>query len=160
MQETQAAGVTGFPVFVGLKVGPLGAQFSVATTNIRNEDDSRFLDFLRSGPVQSGLTLLTTAQPAIKPFSDLAIGFATAFLKRNENKKIQDFTMGLDFDIGSPSGARLSKGTYIAAQATAADLKWSEWKMNPVDGLLVDAATGRVPLPFNYIVFRVSKYPN
>ncbi len=39
MQEGQAAGIAGYPVFIGLNVGNQGVAFECSTINVNNEED-------------------------------------------------------------------------------------------------------------------------
>ncbi|MDG6991239.1 MAG: hypothetical protein JRM99_07460, partial [Nitrososphaerota archaeon] len=48
------AGVEGYPIFVGLRVGSEGLSFKCATVNIKNEDDERLLSFLDSDAFKAG----------------------------------------------------------------------------------------------------------
>jgi hypothetical protein len=112
VMEGQGAGIAGFPVFIGLNVGNDGALFKGHTTNVSNVNDEHFLSFLNSSTFTNGLKLLDTVNPAIPVVSQFAVGIAQAIGSRNRNIGVQDFFLGLDF-TPSPSGARLSQGSYI-----------------------------------------------
>lgn len=73
------------------------------------------------------MELLTTAQPAIAPFTAISLGLVKSLAKRNKNVPVQKFDLGLDFD-NAALGIRLAEGNYIAVQVpneTAID--WSKW---------------------------------
>lgn len=157
VQEGEGAGINGYPVFNGLNVGKSGAAFKCSTVNVKNEDDEKALAFLGSGPVTQGLTLLTTAFPAMAPFTELTKGIGEMLLSRSKNVKVQDFYLGLDFEGGAGFGARLNEGNYIVVQAPEDKFSWDEWSYRESDGKLVNKRTGS-SIPFNYIVFRVSNH--
>src|SRR6266566_575602 len=62
VREGERAGVQGYPIFVGLKVGNEGLVFQCHTVNVKNERDEAFLGFLASDTFKSGLKLVATAQ--------------------------------------------------------------------------------------------------
>ena len=79
---------------------------------------------------------------------------------RNRNVPVQDFYMGLDF-TNIPTGARLAEGAYLAVQIpetlqTVWD--WSDWVYNPANGQVVNKADPKQLIPYNYIVFGISRY--
>jgi hypothetical protein len=158
VQEGQTAGVSGYPIFVGLNVGTLGAAFQGFTVNVNNAQDQSFLGLLDSPPFQAGLDLLTTVQPVLKPFTQMGLGIANLLARRNDNVAVQQFYLGLDFTQAA-FGARLAEGNYIAAQVpseTAID--WADWIFSPTAGAIVGKTDKTQTLPYNYVVFRVSRY--
>ena len=81
-------------------------------------------------------------------------------LKRNENKSVQDFDMGLDFSA-IPAGARLAEGAYLAVQIpeTIEVLwSWDDWVYNPANGQVVNKADPQQLIPFNYVILGISRY--
>jgi hypothetical protein len=159
-QEGETVGIIGYPIFIGLNVGKLGVSFRCWTVNVQNDNDEAVLNFLKSSTFTSGLKLITTAQPAIAPLTDMASGIAEMVAKRNQNVSVQDINMGLDFDKG-PGGARLAEGEYIAVQIPQQDKviwKWDEWAFDPSSGLVVNKADSESLIPYNYVSFKVSKY--
>ena len=70
----QDAAVTGQPVFIGLTVGVNGVGFVCRTVNVSNSTDEEFVAIFNSETVTAGLSLLTTAQPALGPLTTLARG--------------------------------------------------------------------------------------
>lgn len=155
--EGQSAGIAGYPVFIGLNAGSQGIAFECSTVNVKNEADKAVLSALESSAFQTGLELLTTAQPAIAPFTTLTLGLVKAFAGRNENVPVQKFYLGLDFEDGV-MGIRLAEGNYIAVQVPdETTIDWNKWIYEPELGAIVHKADSS-PLEYNYLVFRVSRY--
>ena len=157
-QEGQGAGITGYPIFIGLNVGSRGVAFRGATINVKNDRDEKALAFLKSDPFQAGLTLLTTAQPAIKPFTAIASGLGTMLLTKNRNRKVQEFFVGLDFDEGAALGVRLREGSYIVVQAPLDGFSWAEWVFEPDNARIVAKDDGKKLIPYNHVIFRVTRH--
>ena len=159
VEDGSEAGLVGVPIFIGLGVGSEGASFRCYTVNVKNEEDERFLAVMDSNVFKKGLQLATTAQPAIGPLSELAVGLTKAIASRNRNVPVQSFQMGLDFD-GPRMGARLAQGDYIAVQLPM-ELRnvwsWQAWEYDPASGQILNAQDGSY-IPFNYVVFGVTKY--
>ena len=66
--------------------------------------------------------------------------------------------LGLDFE-NSALGIRLAEGDYLAAQIPSANpINWDEWIFDPNSGSIVNRDDRSESLPYNYIVFRVSRY--
>jgi hypothetical protein len=157
VQEGAGAGITGYPVFVGLKVGNEGVSFKCYTVNVGNDGDKKILGFLDNDVFKKGLELVNTLNPAIPVVSGFATGIIKAFATRNDNVPVQDFYMGLDFS-GISTRAQLREGSYIAVQvADAAEWDWSQWVFKPSNGQIVSKASPPASIPLNYVVFSVSK---
>ncbi len=154
--EGELAGVVGYPVFIGLNTGSQGVTLEFSTVNVKNQADRALLSALESSPFQTGLELLTTAQPAIAPFTTLTLGLVKALAKRHENVGVQKLALGLDFEHGT-MGKRLAEGNYIAIQAPTGTIDWNKWIYQPALGTIVHKADSS-PLEYNYLVFRVSRY--
>lgn len=159
-REGEQAAVRGYPIFVGLGVGDVGVAFHFHTINVKNEEDEAFLDFLDGDVFKAGLKLATMAQPAIAPLSGMAIALTKSVAQRDRNVSVQDCFLGLDFS-GVGMGARLAQGDYVAVQIPQ-KLKsvwdWQDWIYNPSLGLIVNAADKGDLIPYNYVVFGVSRY--
>jgi hypothetical protein len=158
--EGQEAAVLGYPIFVGLNIGGDGLALRCFTVNVKNDDDEKFLAFLESDVFRSGLKLATTLQPAIAPLSAMAVGLTKAIAGRHRNVPVQDFYMGLDFGSVS-TGARLAQGSYIAVQIPDKLERiwdWNEWTYDGTTGHIVAKNDQRTLIPFNYIVFGVSRH--
>jgi len=159
-REGERAAVRGFPVFVGLGVGTEGVAFEFHTVNVNNQEDEAFLDFLDGDAFKRGLKLATAAQPAIAPLAGMALGLTKSIAKRNRNVSVQDCYLGLDF-AGTAHGARLAEGDYIAVQIPESFERawsWDDWVYEPKDGLIVARADPDKLIPYNYVVFGVSRY--
>lgn len=158
----QDAAVTGNPIFLGLTIGPNGIGLSGETVNVGNSSDEMLIRAMTSQATTTGLKLLTTAQPALAPFANFAKELSVRLGKRRMNTPVQRFWLGLDFEEGA-LGARLAIGSYIVAQVRRAnEIVWSDWSYDVETGTIVrtNLAEGEEPytLPYNTIVFRVSKY--
>jgi len=155
--EGQMAGISGYPIFIGLNIGSQGIAFECSTVNIKNDSDEKILETLESKPFKDGLNLLTTFQPVISPFTEVTLGIVKTLAARNRNVAVQKFYLGLDFEQ-SALGARLAEGNYIAVQVPSeTTIDWNKWGFNPNTGAIVHRANS-MPLEHNFIVFRVSRY--
>jgi hypothetical protein len=160
VQEAQQAGIVGHPVFVGLNVGGEGISFRVFTVNVKNDADEAFLSFLEGDAFTGGLQLAATAQPVVGTFSQMALGLTKAIAARNRNVPVQDIFLGLDFS-NIPTRARLAEGSYIAVQIPDENVAlwdWQEWVYNPNSGQIVYRDDLKQMIPYNYIVFSVTRY--
>ncbi len=158
----QDVAVSGSPIFIGLTVGANGISFLCETINVGNSSDEKLVIAITSEATKAGLNLLTTAQPALAPFISLAKELSVSLINRRKNVPVQKFSLGLDFDKGVP-GARLAIGSYIVAQVRKAnDIVWSDWSYDTEAGTIVRTNLAQDEesylLPYNAIVFRVSKY--
>lgn len=159
-QEGERVGNINYTIFRGLQVAEEGLDFRCATVNVKNENDEAILKFLSSDVFKKGLQLATIAQPAILPLSGISIGLTEMLANRNKNVMVQKFQMGLDFSEVS-TGARLAIGSYVVVQIPEKDRviwDWNEWAYNTVNGQIVNKADQKQLIPYNYIVFAVSKY--
>lgn len=159
-REGEQAAILGFPIFVGLNVGSEGVAFKCFTINVSNDEDETFLGFLESDVFKAGLKLASTVQPAIAPFSQMALSLTRNIARRHRNVPVQDFYMGLDF-TNVATRARLAEGSYLAVQIperlqTVWD--WAAWVYNPANGQIVDKSERTRLIPYNYLVYSVSRY--
>lgn len=160
IREGEHAAIRGNPIFVGLHVGIEGMNFKCRTINVKNDQDEAFLDFLESDVFTSGLKLATTVQPAIAPLSALTLGLAKTIAKRHRNISVQDFDLGLDFS-SLPMRMRLAEGAYLAMQVPESlqlVWDWDEWIYHPSSGQVVKRTDHHQAIPYNYLVFSVSRY--
>ena len=104
------------------------------------------------------LTLLHTAQPALKPLTNLATATVKAIAKRDSNAVIQQFELGLDFE-GSSTSARLNYGSYIVVQSDDGNSwNWTDYEWN-ANGMALHPKDKPHEAPhFNYMVFAVSPF--
>jgi hypothetical protein len=90
----------------------------------------------------------------------MAFGITRSIAKRNRNVAVQDFYMGLDFsDV--VTRARLATGSYVAVQIPQAEAvvwDWDDWVYHPTSGQIVRADDHGARVPYNYVVFGVSRY--
>jgi hypothetical protein len=159
IREGEQAAILGFPIFIGLNVGNEGVSFRCFTVNVKNDDDEAFLDLLESDVFKAGLRLGTTAQPALAPLSGLALGLTKTLAARHRNVPVQDFFLGLDFS-NIPLRGRLAEGSYLAVQipdAQEASWDWNAWVYIPARGQVVSQADPKKPIPYNYLVFSISR---
>ncbi len=157
--EGEQAAVLGRPIFTGLHVGGEGLFLQVATVNVANEDDEALLRFLEGDAFKAGLQLLTTAQPALAPFSALAVGLTEMIAKRTRNMPVQAIDLGLDFSQIAPR-PRLAEGSYIAVQIPEmlhTVWHWHEWGYDPDSGRIVSAQQPYLLIPYNYLVVSISR---
>ena len=157
VQEGEHAPIRGYPIFVGLNVGRVGITFRCRTILVKNERDEAFLAFFKSDVFKTGLKLATTVQPALAPLSAMAYGLAEAMASYHRNVSVQDFTLGFDFGT-SPGGVRLAEGAYLAVQIPDVVWNWNEWVYHSASGQVVKRAAPEQPLPYNYLLFNVSRY--
>jgi hypothetical protein len=157
-RDNSSPAIAGAPIFMGLTVAPDGISFKGKTVNVRNSGDDMVMAILDTPAFKSGLTLLNTAQPALKPLTSLATTTVKAIAKRNENAQIHTFDLGLDFD-GSSTSARLRYGSYIVVQTDdESHWDWSDYEWN-ADGMALHLAGKPAETPaFNYMVFAVSPF--
>ncbi len=160
VREGEHAALRGYPIFIGLAVGGEGIRLKCRTINVKNDQDEAFLNVLESDVFKSGLKLVTTAQPAVAPLSELALGLARTIATRHRNISVQDFDLGLDFS-NLPMGARLAEGAYLAVQMPESlqpVWDWDEWTYHPTSGQVVHRTDHHRTIPYNYLVFSISRY--
>lgn len=158
--EGEHAAVVGRPIFVGLQVGHQGLYLQAATVNVHNEDDEVFLRFLEQDAFKAGLQLATAWQPALVPFSAMAVALTKAIAARHRNVAVQAVELGLDFRDG-PTGARLAEGAYIAVQipeSVQAIWRWQDWVYDAANGHIVNAADPAQLLPYNFFTIGISRH--
>jgi len=151
-----AASINGAPIFLGVTVGNNGIAFEGRTINVGSKGDEDFLAALSGGSFRDGLNLLTTVQPALKPFVGLASSVVGAVLKRSKNKQIHSFNLGLDFSEGQTSVA-LRHGSFAIIQTDDHEWDWSKLAWNVDSQRIVQNDTGAV-IPFNYIILKISPF--
>jgi hypothetical protein len=157
--EGEQAAVLGRPIFNGLHVGNEGIFLQCATVNVQNEADEAFLAFLETDAFTAGLTLATTVQPALVPFSTMAVALTKAIAGRNRNVAVQAVEVGLDFR-STMMGARLAEGSYVVVQipeTLQAVWRWQDWVYDPTNGHIVNRSENGKLLPYNYFVVSISR---
>jgi len=159
VQDGEHSGVIGQPIFVGVQAGAGGLSLRCLTVNVKNEDDERMISFLDRDVFKAGLKLLSTAQPAVAPLSEMALGLVTALAKRARNVPVQDIYLGLDFG-NTAGGARLAQGTYVAVQipeTQSLTWRWSDWVFDHAAGRIVLKSDQATLVPYNYLAFGVER---
>lgn len=152
------AAIVGSPIFLGLTVGPDGISFEARCVNVSSNLDDAILAALDDQAFKSGLSLLTTAQPALKPLSALATATVKAVASRSKNKQIHNFKLGLDFG-NSATSSRLKKGSYVVVQTNnTKGWKWDQYEWNRQTLSLQPKNGSNAMIDFNYMVFGVEQF--
>lgn len=157
IKEGQGAGVIGYPIFIGLNVPNTGVNLRVVTLNLRSDQQVSALGIIDSAAFKSGLSLLETSQPAIAPFTTIALGAAKMLIESGTAKEIQKFQIGLDYDDDAPMGVRLKNGSYVVVQAPLDKFTFSGYEFNYEKGRITKKNIPNSDIPFNYIIFRISQ---
>lgn len=157
-RDDSGPAIAGAPIFMGLTVAQDGISFKGKTINVKNSGDDMLMAVFETPAFKSGLMLLSTAQPALKPLTSLATATVSAIAKRGSNAQIHTFELGLDFN-GSATSARLSYGSYIVVQTDeGSGWDWSEHEWNASGMALHPKGQPDVTPHFNYMVFAVSPF--
>lgn len=154
-RDQSSASVSGKPIFMGVTIGKDGIAFEGRTVNVRSDVDDLILDALGNDTFKNGLSLISSVQPALKPFVTLAASVVSATAKRNQNRQVYAFSLGLDFGASTTS-AKLRRGSYVVVQGDDAEWQWSNFFLRS-DSLALVTSAGK-PAPFNYMVFGVSDF--
>lgn len=148
------AAVSGMPIFTGVTVPADGLSFKGRTVLIGNAGDEAIIDVLESSIFKDGLKLLGSVQPALPQLVALAGGITKNLMRREWNKQVQLFDLGLDF-TDSRTSARLRHGSYVVVQVPGESMwRWDDWRFDPNMQTVVDAQ-GAIA-PHNVIIFAVS----
>jgi hypothetical protein len=155
--DKASAARSGTPIFLGVTVGDDGISFEGRTVNLSSKGDEQLLSAFDSPAFKNGLTLIATAQPALKPFVGLAGSVVTFLAKRSENCQVHDFNLGLDFANGA-SSARLRLGSYIVVQTDETTWDWTHYVWDR-DSFALKPKSPDIEEPsFNYMVFGVAPF--
>lgn len=155
--DNASAARSGTPVFLGVTVGEDGISFEGRTVNLASKGDEQLLSTFESPAFKNGLTLITTAQPALKPFVGLAGAVVKFLAKQGDNVQVHDFNLGLDFTEGA-SSARLRLGSYIVIQTDEPDWDWSKFVWDRDSMSLRRTMPKKDDEAFNYMVFGVGPF--
>lgn len=157
-RDNSGPAIVGAPIFMGLTVAPDGISFKGKTVNVKNSGDDMVMAVFETPAFKNGLTLLNTAQPALKPLTSLATATVSSIAKRGNNAQIHTFELGLDFN-GSATSARLAYGSYIVVQTDeGSNWDWSEYEWNANGMALHPSGKPNEKPHFNYMVFAVSPF--
>ena len=151
-----SASINGAPIFLGVTVGHNGIAFEGRTINVGSKGDEDFLAALSGSSFRDGLSLLTTVQPALKPFVGLASSVVGAVLKRSKNKQIHSFNLGFDF-AESQTSVALRHGSFAIVQTDDHDWDWSRLAWNADSQRIVHKDTGAA-IAFNYLILKISPF--
>lgn len=124
--------------------------------NVSSSTDDVLLEALQSDALKSGLLLLNSVQPALKPFVGLAQSVVKSVVSRAQNMEVYSFKLGLDFG-GSATSARLRLGSYFIVQSDEDRWDWSQIAWDTGARRLV-RKFDRAPVEFNYLIIGVSPY--
>ena len=157
-RDNSGPSIAGAPIFMGITVGQDGISFKGRTINVENSLDETILAALNTPAFKSGLALLNTAQPALKPLTSLAAAAVDSILKRKKNVQVHSFDLGLDFGGGATS-ARLRHGSYLVVQTDGGGTwDWTQFSWN-TDGISLQYRDDpQRPLEFNYMVFGITAF--
>lgn len=157
-RDDSGPAIAGAPIFMGLTVAPDGISFKGKTVNVKNSGDDLVMAVFETPAFKSGLTLLNTAQPALKPLTSLAAATVSAIAKRSSNMQIHTFELGLDFN-GSATSARLSYGSYVVIQTDdGSSWDWNDYEWSAHGMALHPKGQPDVTPHFNYMVFAISPF--
>ena len=149
------AAVSGSPIFVGLTIGEDGVSFQGRTIAVENSGDEWLLNALASDSFRSGLSLVASTQPVLKPFIKLTGEAVAATLRQRKNKLVMNFDLGLDFS-GTATSAKIRHGSYVVVQGEQPDWDWGGIRLQPGTNTLVRSDDGAA-LRQNYMILGVSK---
>lgn len=110
--DRSPAPLQSLPIFVGVNLGKDGLSFEGRTINIKNGGMEMLVEALDNPAFKEGLGLLTTVQPALVPFAQLAKGVVSTIEKQGQNKQVFSFGLGLDFS-NTATAAKLRLGSYV-----------------------------------------------
>lgn len=150
--------VTGVPVFKGLVLKDDGLIFNIEVKQLQIQDNVNKLQFLKSTEFQSGLSLLSTSNPAIAVLSKYAVNVAEKYLTKDDNRIVQHHYAGLDCS-NIPSRPKLAYGTYVLACVPDRHyINWEEWQYDTSQGYgLRNKKDPKAVLPCNYIIVSISR---
>jgi len=151
------SGKSGLSVLKGLRVPKNGIDFHLNTIYIANKSEEKVVKFLNSGIFNSGLELISAANPVIKQVAGYATGITEYLVEEKKNNIVQEIGLGFDF-AGNTEVASLKCGTYAAIQTYRNNFKFSDWYYDIDSSLLKPNDASLERLPFNHITFVISEY--
>lgn len=151
------SGKSGLSVLKGLRVPKNGIDFHLNTIYISNKSEEKVVKFLDSGIFNSGLELISAANPVIKQVAGYATGITKYLVEEKKNNIVQEIGLGFDF-AGNTEVASLKRGTYVAIQTYRHNFKFSDWYYDTDTSLLKPNDGSLERLPFNHITFVISEY--
>lgn len=157
LRNNGGSGKQGLQVLQGLRVPNNGIDFYLNTIYIGNKSEEKVVKFLNSSIFNSGLELLSTANPLVKEVAGYAKGITEYITDEKKNMIVQEIGLGFDFS-GNTGVASLKKGTYLAVQTKKEDLNWTEWYYDVNDSLIKPHNNSVDRLPRNFLSFIISEY--
>ncbi|KPH81096.1 hypothetical protein AE618_10750 [Bosea vaviloviae] len=154
--DRSSAPLLSMPIFVDVNVGDDGLSFEGRTINVKSEGMETLVEALDSSAFKNGLALLTTSQPALTPFVQLAKGAVKAIEKQGNNKEVFSFSLGLDFSK-TVTSAKLRLGSYVVVQTNETQWDWNNFAYNSQSGAVVAKADPTMPVELNYLIFGVTE---
>ncbi|MER8785804.1 hypothetical protein NKH60_32265 [Mesorhizobium sp. M1006] len=154
--DGSAAPLLSLPIFVGVNVGNDGLSFEGRTINVRSGGTDMLVEALDNSAFKEGLSLLTTAQPVLVPFVQLAKGVVRAIEKQGNNRPVFSFGLGLDFSKTATS-AKLRLGSYVVVQTNEVGWNWSDFVFSRQSGTVAPKLSGAPPIALNYMIFGVTR---
>ncbi len=151
--DRSRASVASKPIFQGLTVGASGICFGGRTVNVISSSDDLLIAALESDEFKGGLGLLNSIQPALRPFSSLAVGLVRTIIKRRRNCCVMDFDLGLDFADGI-AAARLAKGSYVVVQGPSTAWDWAGFQYCPDARMIMRRVDDQV-MPLNHFIIGI-----
>ena len=155
--EGQGAGIAGVPILRDLNISEKGLNVEITITNLKTDEQIKALGIMDSKAFNSGLGLLTTAQPALVPFTELARGIAKMGAEKDNGLVVGGIKLGLDFQgVVAGNGGRLNKGTYVAIQAPL-EFDFSDLSVDfRNNSHITRKSTGKsLHSEYNYVIFRI-----
>ncbi|VWD48411.1 hypothetical protein BLA18628_05856 [Burkholderia aenigmatica] len=155
-RDGNSTGIASQPIFMGVTVGADGISFEGRTVNVCSSADDEILKALDSPAFKAGLALVTSVQPALKPFTGLATSVVHSAASRARNKQVHSFNVGLDFSSTSTS-AKMRLGSYLIVQTDGTNWSWSDFIWDCNSASLRHKHNSSHVLA-NYMVFGVSPF--
>lgn len=155
--DKAAAAISGAPIFMGVTVGADGISFEGRTVNVSSKGNEALLSAFETPAFKNGLSLLSTAQPALKPFSELTTSVVKSIAGASKNMQMHKFNLGLDFGDGA-SSTRLRTGSFIIAQSDESKWSWDDYQWNQDSQMLEFKHDNQQAIEFNYLVIGVSNF--
>ena len=137
-----------------------GRGFPLPHRERANDADEAFLDLSEGDAFKAGLKLATTAQPAIAPLANMALGMTKAVATRNRNvagaRLLCRPGLRRHRHGRAPGAGRLHRGadpgepTPVSGAGTTGSIAQQR--------LIVEPGRRGKLIPYNYVVFGVSRY--